>query len=597
MVISEGAILAGIEATIGTIKFIASKANPKIRENINKWKTKQNAETLRTNIRQIGNISTIASKKSSTIDEIYFPAKILIPKGSSRLITHAADLFIGKSRIALILGTAGQGKSVFLRYLCLQDLELEGKIPIFIELRRIDKDKNLHHLLREQLMILGLIEADPEEITALLLESGKCRLFLDGYDEISREYSLRTKAEINQLLASNKLLEVAITSRPGAISQHLRDSFDIAQHEIAPISSQDHSAFFSKIGVDAETRTRLLLAIERSRAEIRNLLSTPLMLTLLVITCAGQQELPDTLPEFYDSLFNVLASTHDGTKPGYTRQKATSLSNSELERLFSAFCFVSKSKFRRNSLTIRQMEEALEKSKEISNTKCTTEGFRTEVTETVCLMLSDGLETAFIHKSIQEYYSARFIHTLDNKNHAEIILRNISATSLFEWNNELQFLEDFRDRTYENTIGSPHAVQLIESLRLKNKTGAVSWVKLKRFIQTSKISVGRYRESKSVSSISWPNLLEAANANRYTMNLTVTLTSAALKSFPIASKQPSITDSLEVVQLVDLANQNTLLKNALISAAEKYCDDLEKKHRAMNDRQNRQDAGLLSILA
>lgn len=587
----------GIEKTLSTIIFLANKASPGIKEQIVKWKTHQNAEKLRNNIRQIGHINTIASKKTSTIDEIYFPAKILVGKSTGKLITSAAELFGRSSRISLILGTAGQGKSVFLRYLCLQDLDLEGKIPLFIELRKIDKEKDLKSLLQDHLIALGIGDSDPIKTLKLLLASGKSRLFLDGYDEISREYSLRTKAEINQLLSEHQGLQVAITSRPGAISQHLKDSFDILQHEIAPINPLDHSAFFVKIGVEEETRKRLVSAITRSKAEIRNLLSTPLMLTLLVITCGAQQDLPDTLPEFYDSLFNVLASTHDGSKPGYTRQKATALSNSELERLFCAFCFASKTLFKKNSLTHRQLEEALEHAKRMSDTKCTTEGFKTEVTETVCLMINDGLDTAFIHKSIQEYYSARFIHTLEDKSNAAKILESIENNGIFDWNNELQFLEDFRDRTYENHIGTKHAQALLAELRLKSKKNEISWTKLKKFIQRIKISVGRYRENKQVSSVSWPLVREAVNHNRYSMMLTSDLTEATFRATnAFDGKPPSLIDTIEVIQLADLAESDIALKTALMGATKKFCESLDRKQKAMSERQIRQDSGLLSIL-
>ncbi len=587
---------AAIELTLGTLRYLASKAEPVAKKQIIKWRTAKQAEKLRENIRQIGNITTIASKKTSTIDEIYFPAKVLGPKNFNRTITHSSELFTGKSRIALIIGTAGQGKSVFLRYLCLQDLDFQGNIPLFIELRKITQERNLNSLLTEQIKNLGLGDSEPEAVLNTLLGSGKCRIFLDGYDEVSREFSLQVKTDINQLLAQHSELEVVVTSRPGAISQHLKDSFEITQHDIAPIPPSDHEAFFRKIDVDEDTIKRLISAISRSRAEIKGLLSTPLMLTLLVITCGRQQDLPDSLPEFYDSLFNVLANTHDGTKPGYTRQKATSLSSGELERLFSAFCFVSKSQFKRNSLTLRQFEETFEKSKEITNTKCTNEGFKTDVTETVCLMLNDGLETAFIHKSIQEYFAARFIHTLENKEHARLILEKVVSGGLFEWNNELQFLEDFRDRVYENTIGIPHAYRLVAELRLKSKQREISWQKLKKHIQQLNVSVGRYKESQEVSSISYRFSLEAINANRYSAKIASIISATTLREFPPSGKQPSYTDRIEVVQLTNLAEKAPALKQALLVATNKFCEDLEKRAQAMEGRQIAQDAGMLSIL-
>lgn len=202
-------------------------------------------------------------------------------------MTFASELFAGNSRVTLIIGTAGQGKSVFLRYLCLRDLDLQGNIPLFIELRKIDGTKTLKTLLHEHVTSLGIGEEDPEEVLNIFLKSGKTRLFLDGYDEISREYSLRTKAEITRIVRDYEKAEILITSRPGAISQHLSDSFEIHQCEVAPIFPVEHGEFFQRIGVASETKVRLLGAIGRSRAEIKLLLLTPLMFTLLVKICGA----------------------------------------------------------------------------------------------------------------------------------------------------------------------------------------------------------------------------------------------------------------------------------------------------------------------
>ena len=369
-----------VETLKATLGIIAEKAKPKVREQILKWKTTHLAEKLQTNIRQIGKITTIASREASTIDEIYYPSRIKLGKSGSRLVTFASDLIASNSRVTLIIGTAGQGKSVFLRYLCLRDLDMQGHLPLFVELRKIDGATTLKILLHEHVASLGIGEDDSEEVFKALLKSGKTRLFLDGYDEISREYSLRTKAEITRLVRDYEKIEILITSRPGAISQHLSDAFEIHQCEVAPISPTEHGEFFLRIGVEPETKQRLLGAISRSRAEIKILLSTPLMLTLLVKTCGAQQDLPDTLPEFYDSLFNVLASTHDGTKPGYVRQKATNLGNTDLEILFCAFAFASKELFKKNSLSQRQLEESFANATRISDVKCSIEGFKTDVT-------------------------------------------------------------------------------------------------------------------------------------------------------------------------------------------------------------------------
>lgn len=589
-----------IEALKSTIIFIADKAKPKVKEQILKWKTNQQLEKLQSNIRQIGKITTIASREASTIDEIYYPSRIKIGRNASRLVMYASDLVASDSRVTLIIGTAGQGKSVLLRYLCLRDLELPGNFPLFIELRKIDSTKTLPILLYEHLGSLGIGEEDPEEILKLFLKSGKTRLFLDGYDEISREYSLRTKAEITKIARDFNKTEILITSRPGAISQHLSDAFEIHQCEVAPISPSEHGEFFQKIGVEAETKQRLLGSISRSRAEIKALLSTPLMLTLLVKTCGAQQDLPDTLPEFYDSLFNVLSSTHDGNKPGYVRQKATNLGNTDLEKLFCAFSFASKELFKKNSLSHRQFEESFSNASKISDVKCSLDGFKTDVTETICLMVKDGLDTAFIHKSIQEYYAARFIHTLEDKIEANTILKAIEANCMYDWISEFQFLEDFKDQTYENSIGIPHANKLLDNLCLKSKkTKIISPKKLSQFLKNCDISIGRSMETKEIRIASWSFRFKNENINRYYFELMSTIAReiniSSRKSLK-SSRIDSMSDSLELIKIAELSIENVSILQTITTVVQKFCNNLDKRMQAMQDRQNRKSAGLFALL-
>jgi len=585
-----------IEALKATLGVIAEKAKPTVREQILKWKTTHLAEKLQANIRQIGKITTIASREASTIDEIYYPSRIKLGKSNSRLVTFASDLIASNSRVTLIIGTAGQGKSVFLRYLCLRDLDIQGHLPLFIELRKIDGATTLKNLLHEHVASLGIGEDDPEEVFKALLKSGKTRLFLDGYDEISREYSLRTKAEITRLVRDYEKIEILITSRPGAISQHLSDSFEIHQCEVAPISPTEHGEFFLRIGVESETKQRLLGAISRSRAEIKILLSTPLMLTLLVKTCGAQQDLPDTLPEFYDSLFNVLASTHDGTKPGYVRQKATNLGNTDLEILFCAFAFASKELFKKNSLSQRQLEESFANATRISDVRCSIEGFKTDVTETICLMVKDGLDTAFIHKSIQEYYAARFIHTLEDKDKAKEILESIGSENIFDWTSELQFLEDFKDKTFENSIGIPHAIKLLDELCLKKNKRAVSVHKLIKFLNNSNISIGRSKETKEIRTASWSYHPKSSPTNRYYPEFISELIQDIMASAYKSSRADSISDSLEIIKITDLLKTEALLQKSAVAATQKYCDKLERRTNSMKDRQTRKNAGLIALL-
>jgi hypothetical protein len=174
-----------------------------------------------------------------------------------------------------------------------------------------------------------------------------------------------------------------------------------------------------------------------------------------VLTCGGKQQIPDTLPEFYDALFRVLAIMHDETKPGYVREMATKLTYSELEQLFECFSFVSRERFEKPSLNPTQFEESVKVAKEYTNFECTAEGFKTDVSETVCLMVREGVDTTFIHKSIQEYYTARFIKSLPDDETAKQAYESITEMRLLSWSAELRFLEQIDPIRYKIFFRKP----------------------------------------------------------------------------------------------------------------------------------------------
>lgn len=430
-----------------------------------------------------------------------------------------------------------------------------------------------------------------------MLNTGKIRLYLDGFDEIKREHALSVKDQIQTLLNKNQKLDIVLSSRPGALSQYLVDIGRLQQYEIAPLTEKDYAGFFEKIGVPLETKDRLLLAIHRSNAQIKKLLSTPLMLTLLVLTCGMQQDLPDTLPEFYDSLFNLLSSMHDGTKPGYVRQKATSLSNPELEGLFRAFSFSSKELVGRISLNSNQFEQSFQHAIKLTETKCTAEGFRTDVTETVCLMVKEGMDTTFVHKSIQEYYAASFIHHIEDDSLARQVLTSIENNHLYSWLNELRFLEDFQNLSYETCIGIPHADKLSELLYIKGrKAPAISKVKFKALIVSLGIQVSRGKNSKRITGTYWrPDSLKIT-PNRYFSDLVQALSKDLLTLGRSNTTPLTLDDQMTFVSLATIFAEDTLAAEKLQASTQRVLEAITTSANRMKDRRERKGKSLLDLM-
>lgn len=594
-----------IEGVIGTaavgllkkpMEDLIAGSKSSVREYFQRWQAKAELEALSQKIEQVGRITTIASRQASTIDEIYYPAQLKQGKGA-RPIVSADEILSDRFRLALIQGTAGQGKSVFLRYLCLQELRHARRIPLFIELRKIDQDHDLVDLLKHHLLSLGFRNDLLDTAIEFMLNSGKVRLFLDGFDEIKREHSLKIKEQIQTLLSKSQKLQIVLSSRPGALSQYLVDIVSIQHYEIAPLGERDYSGFFDKIGVATDTKERLLIAIHRSNAQIKHLLSTPLMLTLLVLTCGMQQDLPDTLPEFYDSLFNLLASMHDGTKPGYMRQKATSLSNQDLESLFRAFSFAAKELVGRVSLSSTQFEQSLLHGLKLSELKCTVEGFRTDVTETVCLMVKEGMDTTFVHKSIQEYYAASFIRNIEDDSLSAEVFKSIEQNHMYSWLNEMRFLEDFQNLAYEKHIGIPHAEKFLSQLCLSGrKSLTISKPKFFALCSMLKLRVARTKTAKKFSGIYWSPDTTNAESNRYYSDLVLAL-SKELLSFNRAST-PSLAsaDPVVFIDIGKLAAEDEQIKQKLMATVHRVCENVQGSANRMKDRRLRKGKSLLDLI-
>lgn len=596
-----------IEVALGTaaigflkkpIEDLITSSKSGIRDYFKNWQAKSSLQDLAQKIEQVGRITTVASRQASTIDEIYYPAQLKLGKGT-RLISSADDVISDRFRLALIQGTAGQGKSVFLRYLCLKELRLGEKIPFFIELRKIDKENDLFGLIKQHLLGLGFQEDLLDAAIGIMLHSGKIRLFLDGFDEIKREYALGVKEQIQNLLNKNQKLQIVLSSRPGALSQYLIDIGSLQQYEIAPLGEKDYRGFFEKIGVAPDTKERLIKAIDKSNAQIKHLLSTPLMLTLLVLTCGMQQDLPDTLPEFYDSLFNLLASMHDGTKPGYVRQKATNLSNQDLEILFGAFSFAAKEVVGRVSLNTPQFEQSFSHALKLTELKCTSEGFRTDVTETVCLMVKEGMDTTFVHKSIQEYYAASFIRRIEDDEIAAEVFSSIEQNHIYSWLNEMRFLEDFQNLAYEKHIGIPHAEKFLDNLCIKGRKHiTISKAKSSSLINRLKLRVARTKISKRITGIYWFADTTNAELNRYYPDLVNALSREllSLNKAPVLPLSTAADDSIVLIHLAKLISEDPLIQERVNSATQRLCESINTKSTRMKDRRQRKGRSLLDLM-
>lgn len=391
------------------------------------------------------NVKTLWNvEKEISLFEFYYPSRVFMPgEELPKMPQTASELSGGLSFV--LQGTAGQGKSIYLRYLYGQQafvMPNTGILPLFVELRRVAVSKPVVALVGDAFERLGLPVS--ELLVNTYLSSGKVILLLDGFDEIEPDFVDSVVYELEHLLAKHEKLSVLVSSRPEASIQ--RSSF-FRVIKLDPLRPSDHKPFLEKICGSKGQADEIYDAIQAQQSALSDLLRTPLLLTLLVILYRAQSTLPSTLSRFYEQLFDVMFFRHDQTKPGFRRARYTDLDESKLKQLFEAFSFQTQVAGRL-VFTNDEFVGHLSQAQEYSGITVSASGFQKELTRTACLLIQDGVELSFIHKSVAEYYAAAFVQH-SSQEFAESFYSQIRKDSLhFSYRGELSYLAEIDQYRY-----------------------------------------------------------------------------------------------------------------------------------------------------
>ncbi|MGJ4900658.1 NACHT domain-containing protein [Bradyrhizobium sp. HKCCYLS2058] len=315
---------------------------------------------------------------------------------------------ISKVKRVLFTAIAGSGKSMLMRYLYLKFLETQSeRLPVFIELRELNEDPST--TIREQIRskIADYIEGFSEHQLKFALESGRVILFLDGFDEINHDVRAERERQINELAARYKNLWIFVSSRPAETFASW-EKFSV--YSVQPFTRKQVELLISKIAYDEEIkglfRKKLAEGLYETHAEF---LKNPLLTIMMLITLEQFAEVPAKIHLFYEYAFEALFGRHDATKGGgFQRKRHTSLALDDFKRLFSYFCAITYLK----KLTIFSSSRLLEFIHEsITASQIVTDKieFQKDLVECTCMLVMDGLDYTFSHRSFQEYFTAYFL--------------------------------------------------------------------------------------------------------------------------------------------------------------------------------------------
>lgn len=377
-----------------------------------KWDQRTFPQKLARRIRALEQVRTLWKPDGSiALNEFFHPPKVLI-EGKPVTIHRLADL---PGNAIVIEGIVGQGKSVWTRSLAIEEILSNDakRLPVFLELKDLSAKLNLRQAIHRQLEAYD-IQVDIESLD-YLFKSGKIALLLDGFDEVEEMMVKETYLEIEHLCLRYPDLQVVVSSRPGNEIQKCT-AFRVLR--IAELVPAEFAAFLDKLKVSTEKSLAVRQAIRNSPSKISSLITTPLMLTLVVIVYEAESQIPETLPEFFERLFQLVFSRHDHLKAAFTRKHHCGLSERRLQTLFESFCFMTLQLGFSRTLTQEQFDQVFDMALSYTeDCQCDSKNFKLDITKVACLMLDDGIDNVtFLHKSILEFYAAAFVKRLNDEN-------------------------------------------------------------------------------------------------------------------------------------------------------------------------------------
>lgn len=386
------------------------------------------------------------------VEEFYYTQRIQTDSNTERFASAPPLVQNGP---VVVEGIAGQGKSILVRYLALRAAASGRHVPVFLQLRHIDKTATLTKLVQQAIEVsIGPIEPLALEY---LLRHRLVIFMLDGFDEIDTVYRNTTIKEIHDFLGRYQAYPILITARPNSDIQN-SPMFGVAK--IKPLSNHEQEALIEHLVEDVDTRVRLTNALH-NKEHIAGVLTTPLLVTLLIITYKSAGEIPDQLSAFYKSLFATLLKRHDKMKPGFVRERRVSLGDVDFERVFETLCFLALNDYKL-SLNDRDLHSYLRTALASLNLEMVSEqDYAADLTKVTCLLIQDGDRHYFLHKSIPEYFAAQKVAEERDTVAKNEFYRQLATSHIPEnWYQSIFFLSEIDQLSYVELLLIPKLREL-----------------------------------------------------------------------------------------------------------------------------------------
>lgn len=386
------------------------------------------------------------------------------------------------SNKVILVANGGMGKSMMLQHLFLESINKHlqtGLLPILVELRDFIESNDLFNDY-----IVKTARTHDQRLTYKkveeLMSSGRCKILMDGADEIDPSDAKAFRRQISDLSDRYPYNQYILASRECDIIKAVNGFHKLY---LRPFSKEQSAALINNLLAGAEGDTM--------RDEIKNYIegdylqkhkvfaSNPMLLTFVIMkhpivdTFEGKKRL------FYRTVYDAIVCGHDEEKKGYSRIFRSAQNASEFTKVFREFCAVTyiKHEVEFDFDTFDEYFEKLISKGTLENPKImTSKNFIHDACATACMMYEEDIKLFYIDPGFQEYlfaqhYFAAASNELEALGH---MLWDVSETE-FDGNDAFDMLDEFSSEKFEGCLlkpflhnvfhGKPEIAQFVSFLR------------------------------------------------------------------------------------------------------------------------------------
>ena len=373
------------------------------------------------------------------------------------IINRLPTELIKEYKKILITDTAGMGKSTIMKYMFI-DLIDNGLndvgIPIFVELNRLNKNRTILKEIQEEMDSLS--KKFDSELLFKLIQTGGFIFFLDGYDEISIADRNEVTNDIQSFISKAGIKNYYIlSSRP---EDSLASFGDFQSFKIQPLAKKEAFELLTKYDISNQKKISKELIIELKTGKynsINEYLVNPLLVSLLYIAFNYKAEIPLKKHQFYRQVYDALFNSHklaQGQKP---HEKRSGLDIDDFNRVLRYVgyeCLI--------SIGVQFDEDTILNSIKrakifCGNLKFGESDFLKDLMTSVPLFSKDGTEYKWSHKSLMEYFAARFIAEDAKEKQNTILSRIYYSEDNYKYINMLDIYYDIDYKGFSKNIVLP----------------------------------------------------------------------------------------------------------------------------------------------